>query len=85
MVTHKLKVWSEYMDDLISRKKSFEVRFNDRNFQLGDVLVLLEYDQKKNEYLDREFKVEVTYILDNSVFDAVKDGYVVMAIKPIVG
>ena len=83
MATHKLKVWSEYMDDLINGNKSFEVRFNDRNFQVGDILNLMEFDKERKEYLDRELKVKITYILDNSVFDAIKDGFVVMAIKPV--
>lgn len=83
MATHKLKVWSEFMDDLINGNKTFELRFNDRNFQVGDILSLLEYDKKNNVYLNRKLVVEVTYILDNSVFDAIKEGYVVMGIKPV--
>ena len=83
MATHKLKVWSEYMDDLLNGKKSFEVRLNDRNFQVGDILILEEYDKEKKEYLSRNLSVEVTYLLNNKVFDAIKEGFVVMAIKPV--
>jgi len=83
MAIHKLKVWSEYMDDLINGNKSFEVRLNDRNFQVGDTLILMEFNKDKKEYLDRELKVKITYILDNSVFDAIKDGFVVMGIKRV--
>lgn len=83
MATHKLKVWHEYMDDLINGDKNFELRFNDRNFQVGDILILEEYDKEKKEYLNRNLKVEVTYILDNKVFDALRDGSVIMAIKPV--
>ena len=83
MATHKLKVWSDYMDDLLNGKKTFELRFNDRNFQVGDILILEEYDKEKKEYLGKSLKVEVTYLLDNKVFDAIKDGFVVMSIKPI--
>ena len=72
MATHKLKVWSEYMDDLINGNKSFEVRFNDRNFHVGDVLILEEFDKEKEQYLSRSHKVKVTYLLDNKVFDAIK-------------
>lgn len=83
MTIHKLKVWSEYMEDLINESKTFEVRFNDRDFQLGDILILEEFDREKNQYLNRSLKVKVTYILDNKVFNAIKDGFVIMAIKPI--
>jgi ASC-1-like (ASCH) protein len=38
---HKLKIRSRYLDDLISGKKKAEVRINDRNYQVGD---MLEFD-----------------------------------------
>lgn len=82
MATHQLKVWSEYMDDLLNGSKTFELRYNDRNFQVGDSLLLMEYDKENKKYLNREFKVRITYVLDNSVFDALKDGYVIMGLKP---
>ena len=55
----------------------FEVRKNDRNFQVGDKIVLQEYWNSK--YLDRKVNVEVTYMLDR--FEGLKDGYVVLGIK----
>lgn len=82
MATHQLKVWSEYMDDLLNGSKTFELRYNDRDFQVGDSLLLIEYDKENKKYLNREFKVRITYVLDNSVFDALKDGYVIMGLKP---
>jgi len=83
MATHQLKVWSEYMDDLLNGNKTFELRYNDRNFQVGDFLSLKEYDKEHKKYLKRELKVRISYILDNSVIDALKDGYVIMGIKPV--
>lgn len=70
------------MDDLLNGSKTFELRYNDRNFQVGDSLLLMEYDKENKKYLNREFKVRITYVLDNSVFDALKDGYVIMGLKP---
>jgi len=40
---HDLKAWPEFFDALASRRKTFEVRKNDRDYQLGDVLLLREY------------------------------------------
>ena len=82
MATHQLKVWSEYMDDLLNGSKTFELRYNDRNFQVGDFLLLMEYDKENQKYLTRELKVKISYVLDNSVFDALKDGYLIMGIQP---
>ena len=78
MAVHKLKVWSEFMDDLINGNKTFEIRLNDRNFQVGDTLLLQEYDNENKVYLSRSLIVKVTYMLNDSKFDAIKKGFVVM-------
>lgn len=38
MKTHELKLDIKYFDDVKSGKKNFEVRKNDRDFQVGDIL-----------------------------------------------
>lgn len=43
MKTHDLKTWPEYFEALIERKKPFELRQNDRNFQVDDILNLQEF------------------------------------------
>ena len=76
---HYLKIAPQYFKAVKDGTKTFEVRFNDRNFQVGDVLHLMEYDNGKTT--GRIFSVEVTYLLDDPQY--CKEGYVVMAIKPI--
>ena len=41
---HELKIWPQYYQAVASGKKTFEVRENDRGFQAGDTVTLLEYD-----------------------------------------
>lgn len=43
MKTHKLKTWPTYFQAVRSGKKTFEIRKNDRNYQVNDVLVLEEW------------------------------------------
>jgi hypothetical protein len=43
MTTHELKVVPPYMDALLDRSKTFEVRRNDRGYQRGDTVVLREW------------------------------------------
>ena len=74
---HKLKIYPEYFTQVCNGRKSFEIRKNDRNFQVGDLLVLQEYCPIIQDYTGREVKKEVTYITD---FEQ-RDGYVVMSIK----
>ncbi|EPA0871391.1 DUF3850 domain-containing protein [Enterococcus faecalis] len=51
------------------------MRKNDRNFQVGDILILEEY--MNGMYLDDECEAEVIYITDY----AQREGYVVLGIE----
>ena len=35
---HELKYWPDFFKKTVNGKKTFEVRWNDRNYMLGDVL-----------------------------------------------
>lgn len=79
MIRHELKTWPEYFEAVVSGEKTFEIRENDRDFQVGDTLVLREWVTLTGQYSGRQHEVEVTYITDF----AQKEGYVVMGIKPM--
>jgi hypothetical protein len=64
MTTHELKSWPDYFEPLAAGIKTFELRRNDRNFQVGDILVLREYDDRKRVYTGRECRKRITYMLD---------------------
>ena len=74
---HYLKTVSPFFMDIYDEKKTFEVRRNDRNFQIGDVLHLQEFIPPET-YTGREIRADITYILDDERF--CKEGYVVMGI-----
>ena len=73
---HELKIAPIYFEAVISGKKAFEVRKDDRKYQENDVLILKEYDN--NAYTGREYAVIVTYILRG---EYCKDNYCIMSIK----
>ena len=78
MATHELKILPEYYDAVALKTKTFEIRKNDRNFHVGDELILKEWDG--GNYTGRELRRYVSYIL----FDwqaGLKDGYCIMSIK----
>ena len=75
---HYLKILPKYYRAIERGEKTFEVRFNDRNYQKYDILHLKECS---NEYTGREIIAEVTYIFDDTLY--CKDGYVVMSISVI--
>lgn len=77
LMIHELKIIPEYYNDIISGRKTFEVRFNDRNYQVGDVLVLREYEN--GEYTGRAIERKVIYILDETSGYVLKD-HVIMSL-----
>lgn len=76
---HTLKITPEYYRAIERGDKTFEVRKNDRDFQVYDILELKEFFG--GEYSGRYIRAEVTYILDNPEY--CKEGYVIMGIKVI--
>lgn len=77
---HELKTWPEYFQDITQGAKTFEVRKNDRKYEVGDTLLLREYDPEAKEYTGYEMVVRVIYILHGGQF-GVKKGFVVMSIR----
>lgn len=76
---HELKIFPEFFKEVISGKKTFEIRKADRPFAVGDLLALNEFDPNIPGYTDNSCLVYVDYILSG---DYCKDGYAVMSIKP---
>lgn len=79
-MTHKLKTWPEYFEKVYSLDKLFEVRKNDRNFKVGDTLILEEYDANTKTYSGRRIACQVTYILYGGSF-GIEQGYCVMSLS----
>lgn len=77
---HELKIYPTYFEDVISGKKKFEIRKNDRKYRVGDILILKEWDNIK--YSGREARAEVIYLIDDK-FVGIQPGYVVMGISLI--
>lgn len=77
---HALKEHPEHFNNVISGKKTFEVRKKDRDFHVGDLLALNEYDAEKQYYTGNSCLCYIDYILNDSEY--CKDGYVVLNIKP---
>lgn len=81
---HCVKCWVGVFDDVRSGRKSFEYRLNDRDYQVGDVLVLQEYNPEYDSLSGRVHEVRVTYLLPGGKF-GVPEKYCVMGIEPRMG
>ena len=78
---HDLKILPAYFDDVAKGRKAFELRFDDRGYFEGDLLLLREWEN--GAYTGRRVVVKVTYILKG--FDGLKDGWVILSIKRVKG
>lgn len=80
---HQLKIEKKYFEDVLSGKKTFEYRHNDRDFKEGDFLALNEYDGEACEvkkHTGCSCIVVIDYILSDERF--VPPGFVILGIKP---
>ena len=80
MTVHYLKIKPEYYKDVECGLKTFELRKNDRDFQVGDILMLIKLDDDGNE-TDQVTRVKVTYILKDCPQYGLKDGYAILGIN----
>lgn len=78
MKVHHLKVWSQFFPALKNGKKTFEYRTNDRDFQLGDILLLQEWKHEIG-FTDQVIQKEITYIFQDC-FDLPK-GKCILGLK----
>jgi len=81
---HDLKIKQCYLIHVLEGNKTFEVRKNDRDFQVGDTINFLPLeDENYNAYdLARPIpKYRINYILSD--FGGLQQNHVCMAITPI--
>ena len=77
-MTHDLKCWPDYFDAIAAGLKTAELRKNDRDFKVGDTLVLLEWRPTTFEYTGRSVKTKIRHIANVSIW---APGYVLMSIE----
>jgi hypothetical protein len=75
---HHLKTWPVYFQPIWDGRKPFELRKNDRDYKIGDTLILEEYHPEGQFYTGRIIKATVPYILEG--FIHVLDEHLIMAI-----
>lgn len=74
---HELKTWPVYYGFILAQKKTFDVRKNDRGFEVGDILHLREWNPDSKHYTGRSIRFKITYIMRGPSF-GIQEGHVVM-------
>lgn len=81
------KTWTEAFEKVLSGEKTFDARLANFECNVGDILVLEEYDPKLKRYTGRKIEKKITFILNTkeqkfwSQSDIKKEGIVIVALK----
>lgn len=81
MSEHYLKIAPAYFAAVAEGRKPFEVRKDDRGFQVGDVLVLNEWTPEQG-YTGVMMGQRVTYVYRGEA-GGLQEGYVVMGLTDV--
>lgn len=83
---HRLKTVQPYFNDMRNGAKMFDVRKNDRGFNVGDIVVLEEYRDTggafTSGYTGLVIRKKIVYILKENY--GIKSGYCVLGLENIV-
>lgn len=82
MRIHELKTWTDLYPAIESNAKRVEIRFNDRDFEAGDLLLLREYDPKEELHTGRSCWRRVTHVLQGGRF-GLESLYVAMSLEVV--
>lgn len=77
---HELKTLPEFFRAVLSGAKTFEARRDDRGFQVGDTLVLQEYDPSFERFTGRHLVFTISYILRDAEQFGVVPGFAILGL-----
>lgn len=82
-MVHQLKLNGTSLADAVSSgDKRYEIRLNDRNYKVGDILYQVAYSPEEKQYIKHEVS-QMTYVVSYMSYISPADGeYCVMSIRP---
>jgi hypothetical protein len=83
MKTHHLKIHPQYFAAVRAHKKNFEIRKDDRDFEVGDLVVLKEYLPETDSYTGQTTIRLITYIVSDIPDMGLKPGFVILSITSL--
>lgn len=70
-----------FFNSVVDGSKKFEYRLNDRDYCIGDRVVLMDYNPEKGVLTGRAIAFTIGYILDSSMFFDIYKNYVILSIS----
>lgn len=95
MKLHELKILHEYLIDITLGKKTFELRKNDRDYQVGDLIRFIDireddsaaknsiYKNQIEPNIDENTLYRITYVLKGVEQYGIDKDYCILAIKKL--
>lgn len=80
---HELKIWPEFFADLVSGVKTYEVRRDDRPFNVRDTIHWREWDPSRQEYTGQEAFGEIMHLTRTTPDGLAFPGICVMGVEVI--
>lgn len=59
---HRIKIEPQYFEKAAADLKPWELRINDRDYKVGDILFLCEWDPEKKEFTGKSLKRKVVEV-----------------------
>lgn len=83
MKLHTLKIKSQYFLEVWQGFKTFELRKNDRDYEVGDLIHFIDAEDGE-EFPFEDVIYKITYILKDVPEYGLKKGYCILGIKKLV-
>ncbi len=81
MKIHFIKSWPEFFSRVVKGEKPWEIRLDDRGYQIGDQVVMEEYSPTTCTYTGAWVQGSIVYM--HSEVMGLKDGYVCFTFKSL--
>lgn len=79
--THHLKLEEKYFSRIVNAQKSFEIRKNDRDYQVGDYIIFRLVFTENDEVVELGEQSPLYKIIYIHTGFGMQDGYVVLGIE----
>ena len=85
MKRHEVKCWPEFWNPLKTGTKTFELRRNDRDYQVGDELIERQWSPETHEYVGEErLQFRITYVMQGPIF-GLRQGFAILGLGKLNG
>lgn len=87
MKLHELKIKHEYLVEVTMGRKTFELRKNDRDYQVGDLIRFIDIKQDSKGdcdiYINKDTLYKITYVLKDVPEYGLDKDYCILGIKKL--